>query len=292
MAHFPSRPGNAPSGNDIIKSLNGKNGDAVFIKELLSGNMPSFLKQLVPVAVTEGNNTLIYSVTPDYLSIGNDSDYFRVPLGGPDSQRVADAFGCVLPTPKMSDQIWKAAKVKLAPKPLPTDKMTDVGTFDHHNQIIQKQLEDSGHKAGELVAGSKKDVVVSNDLINGRLGIHGLHDQSGKAIQGGGLSKHDSNYKDYSSGTRLVDRAAILNGQRVDLVKDVLQNPEYAYLVNNGVLTNVAYNYKDKPVKPSDKAPEQMVASNTPALPKAETNASGRMQILDRINKFLEKLSV
>ena len=95
MAHFPSRPNNAASGNEIIKSLNGKSGDSVFVSELLNGNMPSFIKELVPVTISEKGNTLIYKVTPDYLSVGNDSDYFRVPLGGPDSQKVADATKCI-----------------------------------------------------------------------------------------------------------------------------------------------------------------------------------------------------
>lgn len=308
MANFPSRPGDALSGSQFIQSIiaSGKieQRDNLIVQEATRGNIPNFIKNLVPITVSDKGNTLIYKVTPDYLSVGDDNDYIRVPLGGPSAQRVADAFGCILPTPKMSDQIWKEAKVKLAPKPLSgttntisgktyspqqmlSGKMVDTDTFEYHNNIIEKQLQESGHKQGDLVAGSKKDVVLSNDLVPGKLAIHGLHDETGKPIQGGGLSRHDANYSDYSSGIRLVDKFAILNGRSVDLIKDVLQNPEYAGLINNGVLTNVAYQYKqDKSTQEQSK--ETMVAQNTDP----KNNLSGRVQLLERITKYLDQIKI
>lgn len=308
MANFPSRPGNALPGSQFIQSImsSGKSSqrDDLIVQELLRGNIPNFIKQLVPITISEKGNTLIYKVTPDYLAVGDDNDYVRAPLGGPAAQRVADSFGCILPTPKMSDQIWKAAKVKLAPKPLSgtnstiggktyspqqmlAGKMMDTDTFEYHNQLIQQQLQEVGHKPGELVAGNKKDVVLSNDLVPGRLAIHGLHEQSGKAIQQGGLSKHEADYRDYSHGVRLVDKIATLNGQSVDLLKDVLQNPTYAYLVNDGVLNNLAYNYKQDKTQP-ETSKDTMVAT----APEAKGTPAGRMQLLDRINKYLNNIKI
>jgi hypothetical protein len=308
MAHFPSRQNNALSGSQFIQSIisYGKSAQIsdLIVQEILKGNIPDFIKQLVPITISEKGNTLTYKVTPDYLAIGDNYDYVRVPLGGPAAQKIADAFGCILPTPKMSDQIWKAAKIKLAPKPLSVSninisgktyspqqmiagKMMDTEIFEYHNQLIQQQLKEKNHQLGELVAGSKKDVVLSNDLIPGRLAIHGMHEENGKPIQQGGLSKHNENYYDYSSGIRLVDRQATLNGKEVDMIKDILQNQQYAYLVNDGVLTNVAYNYnKDKNIIEESKDTMEASTSNM------KGTLTGRMLLLDRINKYLDSIKI
>jgi hypothetical protein len=306
MANFPGRLGDALGGNQFIQSIppqdNAKR-DNLFVQEILKGNIPNFMKQLVPVTVTERGNTLIYNVMPDYLALGNDSDYVRVPLSAPSAQKVADAFGCTLPTAKMSNQIWQAASAKLPPKPMSgrtstiggktyspqeflKSKMTDTDSFAEHNRLIQEQLAE--HKPGELVAGHKKDVVISNQLSTrpDKVAIHGLHNTKGQAIQGGSWG-HDINYRDYSHGIRLIDRKATLNGKSVDLVKDVLQNPEFAYLVSDeGALKFTSYSYKkdkDSPVS-TDTAVATKTEQYSPDKPKG-----GREQFLGRIDDFLSQ---
>lgn len=314
MANFPSRPGNALGGSEFIQSItqgDSTQRDSWIEKEILKGNIPDFLKRLVAITVTEKNNTLIYNVTPDYLSLGNDTDYIRVPLGASSAQKIADAFGCTLPTAKMSNQIWQAAAAKLPPKPMSgltsniggktytpqqflQKKMTDTDSFAEHNRLIQEQL--SGHELGDLVAGHKKDVVLSNQLASrpDKVAIHGLHNTNGQAIQGGSWG-HDIGYRDYSHGIRLVDRQAKLNGKPVDLVKDIFQNPQYAYLVSDeGALQFTSYKYKKdgtEPVVPKEDG--TMVASNTPEQEYTPGKPqSGRMQFLQRIDQFLDGLKV
>jgi hypothetical protein len=311
MATFPGRSGDALGGNQFIQSIapgdNAKRDDLI-IQELLKGNIPNFLRQLVSVTVTEKNNTLIYNVMPDYLALGSDTDYIRVPLSAPSAQKVADSFGCTLPTAKMSNQVWQAAAAKLPPKPMsgrtstiggktysPQDflksKMTDTDSFAEHNRLIQEQLAE--HKPGELVAGHKKDVVISNQLASrpDKVAIHGLHNTKGQAIQGG-FWGHDINYRDYSHGIRLIDRKATLNGKPIDLVKDILQNQEFAYLVSDeGALKFTSYSYKKD--KDSPVAPPQDSAVATKTEPGQEYTPDkpkgGREQFLGRIDDFLSQ---
>jgi hypothetical protein len=307
MANFPERPSDSLGGSQFMQSLGAKdntNRDNLIVKEILRGNIPPFFRKFVPVTITEKNNTLVYNVSPDYLCIGDDNDYTRAPLGAPAAQRIADVFGCTLPTAKMSNQIWKAAGAKLAPKPMSyrtstisgktynpqeflKSKMTDTDSFAEHNRVIQEQL--AGHAPGELVAGHKKDVVISNQLASrlDKVAIHGLHNTKGQAIQGGSWG-HDLAYRDYSHGIRLVDLTATLNGKPVSLVKDIMQNKEYAYLVSDeGALQFTSYNYKKDPTDavPQDSA----VAAKTPREYTPNKPKPGRLQFLDRMQEFLDQ---
>ena len=85
------------------------------VAEVLAGNVPPFLRQLVPVHVSAGNVKASFFVAPDYLAIGSDDDYFLAPLTPLAAQAIADRLDCVLPTPKMVDDIYESATVKLAP---------------------------------------------------------------------------------------------------------------------------------------------------------------------------------
>ena len=49
-------------------------------RKLKAGNVPPFLRKLVPVSVSAGNVKATYFVAPDYLAIGSDDDYFLTPL--------------------------------------------------------------------------------------------------------------------------------------------------------------------------------------------------------------------
>lgn len=298
MSNFPSRPTTALPGSVFINKIGNLGAssqrDDLIVKEIISGNFPNFLRNLAPITIKEGNNILTYKVIPDYLSVGSDDDYIRVPLGGPAAQKIADAFDCILPTPKISDQIWKNAKVKLAPAPLSnkskvdigdktytqsqflSGKMQDTDTFKYHNQVIQNQL--SKYNPGDLVAGHKKDVVISKDREKGKLGLYGLHDESGKPIQSS-LSPHTANYSDYSSGIRLVDRKAVLNGNQVDLI-DILSNPQLAGLISNkGAMTNFSYKEDQSAPKSQNK---QTVNQDSDAYE----------EIFKKINEYLKKLNI
>lgn len=205
----------------------------------------------------------------DMFSIGADDDFVRVPLAGPTAQLIADAFGALLPTPRMSDLIWRAAHVKLAPQAM--DAAADSGKamlgipfFEQHNAMIEQQ------RAGRigLVAGHKKDVALMNFLLTKptpRVGIYGWHQLSGIPIQGMGTTHELEWYSDYSHGARFIAPRMRLDGAEV-AVLDVLRNASTASLLSHeGVLQFLRYDTSglsgfrpagDVVVEPGGPAPE------------------------------------
>ena len=88
--------------------------------QVKAGNVPPFLRKLLPVDVAAGTVKASYFVAPDYLAIGSDDDFFLTPLTPLTAQAIADRLDCVLPTPKMVDDIYANATVKLKPElPIP-----------------------------------------------------------------------------------------------------------------------------------------------------------------------------
>ena len=110
-----------------------------------------------PPASAEGKtNTATFYVTPDYLAIGSDEDYFLIPISPNTAQRIADALHCSLPTPKMVDEIYAAAEVKLAPSPIPPSAaMTTVPVFSNHNATVRAQRAEQLESAPARRAGRR-----------------------------------------------------------------------------------------------------------------------------------------
>jgi pimeloyl-ACP methyl ester carboxylesterase len=195
--------------------------EAFIEKEILSGNVPNFLRKLSPLTITDigagGTNIVTIYVTPDYLALGSDEDYLLMPMTPATAQRLADATDCLLPTRKMSDAIYASADVKLPPQPLPPGPtMTTVPVFVQHNDIVRTQRAETlkTHPLGALVAGNKKDVVITPRLATAtnKAAIYGWHRTNGVAIQPLYLG-HTAAWVDYSHGTRLVSKALLLTGR-------------------------------------------------------------------------------
>jgi len=249
---LPPRPVNALAGREFasrIKTLSLADREQLILRQILSGNVPGFLRHLCPVRVTnlvEGRtNSATFFVTPDYLCVGTDDDFFFTPMTPATAQRIADQLDCALPTRKMVDQIYRAAEVKLAPVPIPPSAaMTTVPVFLAHNDLIwtQRRAFLTTHPLGALVAGDKKDVVISRRLatLNGRVAIYGWHRTNGIPIQPLYLG-HSSAWVDYSQGIRLVQQRMILNGTTTT-VAQVLADPKPSSLLSDeDVITNSQY---------------------------------------------------
>jgi hypothetical protein len=235
---IPPRPADALGGRAFMKSvaeLSPSKREAAIRDELLRGNVPVFLRRFVTIhtlAMTgdDVEVTAAYDVAPDYLAIGSDEDFVRVPVTPMTAQAVADAFGCTLPTRKMVDDIYSQAEVKLAPLPL-TEERTAVVTFLQHNGLIEWQRQDK--PLGALVAGIKKDVVITNRLKEkpNRVAIYGWHRLNGQPIQPL-YTGHVSTYVDYSHGVRLVRKAMRADGE-LTTVDAVLADPGLAALLSD-----------------------------------------------------------
>lgn len=238
----PRRKGDAPGAHSFmasVQSIDGVKRDQQVLREILKGNMPRFLRNLVPVDVSgragDGRDVRItLCVTPDYLALGSDRDYVRVPLGLRAATRIGEEFNMILPTPRMVDMIYRAAAVRLSPQPMtPGPQMTSTAYFMRHNDTVEAQRQSAGVAPGTLISGHKKDVVLTTRLASnrGKVAIYGWHRRNGRPIQP--LSTvHGAGYADYSHGVRLVSRTAFLDGRAVDL-QSLMADPRYAGLLSN-----------------------------------------------------------
>lgn len=230
-----------------MQSLAGLDREArerAVLRELIRGNIPDFLRHLVPITVeatdTEGRkHTAVYQVMPDYLAIGSDRDFVRIPMNPHTAQAFCDAFGFVLPTPKMADDVWRAAVSKIVPQPL-TEARDDPRTFLTHHRMIEEQI--AGQYLGELRAGHKKDVVITNRLNErpNRIAIYGWHFPSGDPIQPL-TTVHVDWYVDYSHGIRPVLGTILVDGADMPY-EQLLRDPKlHVVLSNEGVMPVARY---------------------------------------------------
>jgi hypothetical protein len=200
--------------------------------QLSSGNVPDFLRSYVDVSTTHGNHTVVFHVLPDYMAIGSDDDFVRIPMWAPTAQKVADLTSASVPTRKMVDLIWHAAAVKIAPQPIPPSASMQSNAYVlSEQQKIEAEL--AGKPRGELVAGDKKDLVITNLLAAhpDRVAIYGWHELNGQPIQPLTVV-HGATYADYSHGVRLVGLNVTLDGQPARL-DDILRDPALAPILSD-----------------------------------------------------------
>ena len=250
--HLPPRAPNAPGGSVLaarLATLSLTEREEIIRREILNGNVPDFYRQFCPVNVTNEfngqTNTATFYAAPDYLEVGSTEDYLLIPVSPNTAQFIADQLNCVLPTPKMVDAIYAAAAVKLTPSPIPPSAaMTTVAVFAQYNETIRRQRMAwlAQYPLGALVAGHKKDVVISARLahVAHKVAIYGWQQTNGVPIQPL-FTGHTSAWVDYSHGIRLVLRKLTVNGQPA-IIPAMLANPRLCGLLSGeGVITNASY---------------------------------------------------
>jgi len=195
------------------KSKVGPEREKLVLEAALKQGKP---KNLVPIKVAlPDGGSVEYSVMPDYITI----DGVRVMLSGQTAQKIADAFGMVLPTRQMSKQIYNAADGKAFVTPFSASGFTDangkywsakefalnkIGDADgsiQFNQNIDKAFE--GKPDVKLKAGFMKDITQPSN--ENKLGLYGLYYKD-KPIQDTISTPHDIKYhNEYASSFRGVD---------------------------------------------------------------------------------------
>jgi len=233
---FPGRS-SYTTGADFYKqaaAMKWKERDSLVLYEIFKGNLPSFLKKFTSVKISGIDSSsgkkvhLVFYAAPDYLSVGTDKDWARVNITPQAAQQIADNINCFLPTRKMVDDIYKAAKIKLEPVPMYAFR-DSTPTMYHHHLIIEGQRK----KRKGLIAGIKKDVVISGKLIHDskpdRVAIYGWHKPDGQPIQPL-YTGHINWWVDYSQGIRFIYRKIKLNGKWVDYM-DILKNKSLKHLI-------------------------------------------------------------
>lgn len=246
----------ALSGSEFSKSLRDtaitlEDREKIIFEQVRSGNIPDFYRKLVEikdtVALDGAIHTIRYYVTPDFIAIGSNDDYFYCPMKPQLAQKVVSLLKCSLPTGKISDKIYQNAVVKMVPEPIPpSPQMVTIPVFEKHNSLVntQRKLSLARHPLGSLVAGNKKDVVISNKIYNDkgalRVVIYGWHKPDGKAIQPL-YNGHSTIHVDYSHGIRMVQNKVWVDGKKTSLQKVLVSETLSSLLSDEGVIKFPVY---------------------------------------------------
>ena len=225
--------------------------EKIIYREIRTGNIPNFYRKLTEIKDTifngENIHTISYYVSPDFLAIGSDEDYFYCPMRPQLAQKVANLLKCSLPTRKISNCIYQNAEVKMSPQPIPPSKeMITVPVFEKHNLLVgtQRKVSVQEHPLGSLVAGNKKDVVVSNKIFNQkgqlRVVIYGWHKPDGNAIQPL-YNGHSTLHVDYSHGIRMIQNKVWIDGKKTTIQKVLASQPFHSLLSDEGMITRPFY---------------------------------------------------
>lgn len=238
---LPPRAANALTGSQFwsaVAHMSAPQREQAIQEQILNGNVPEHLRQMKPLALqAEGSGETLHAtayVTPDYLAIGSSDDYVLVPMSPITAQAIADGTGTTLPTRKLVDLIYQQADITLRPRPQPPGpQMTSIADYARHDNTIREQRSHAGARPGDIIAGHKKDVVITPRLDQKprSVAIYGWHQPEGNRIQS--LSTvHENTYADYSHGVRLVSPTLMINGVPHATV-DVLRHPEWSKLLSD-----------------------------------------------------------
>ncbi len=221
--NIPPRPEDAMTGSEFMQSVMNltfeEREDRIF-EEISKGNIPDFLRTLTTIESNFSDadgvvHKVNYEVMPDYLAIGSDEDFCRIPMGPITAQKLADLFGAAMPTRKLVDNIYVNSEIKLAPVTYPwSDESVKVSKFVQHNSDIEDQRRAANAVLGQLVGGIKKDVVLSNRIVDpskpNHVVIYGWHQLNGEPIQPL-YNGHLNTYVDYSHGIRFINSEMLID---------------------------------------------------------------------------------
>ena len=251
--NIPPRKPDAETGSAFMKRITPmplKEREDEIYRAVSSGNIPDFLRNTVTIngAFADSAGTIhqvSYEAMPDYLAVGNNGDFCRIPMNPYTAQKLADRFGGSLITAKISNYIFEMAQLKLSPfnyKPIGNANELVI-RFEEHNSQIEKQLAELGGKPGQLVAGIKKDVILSSRIAAqpGKVVIYGWHKPDSQPIQPV-YSGHVYWYVDYSHGVRLVNNQILIDG-KPRLLSEILKDPVLFRIFSdeNKPMTKVGY---------------------------------------------------
>jgi hypothetical protein len=236
---IPPRPADAMTGTQFaekIKNLPVDKREKAILEEIEKGNIPESMRTLEPVTVRRaGQDGKVREVTTyvmrDYVCIGSDKDYLRVPLLPSTAQRIADKMGCSLPTRTMVNDIHQNATRKSAFQPLHgTDayRASGRGLVDH-----DRKVDDSfSHLGGDGIAsGHKKDIIIP--APKGKVALYGGFWADGNPVHDFRSHAHSDGYQDYSHGARMVSTTVYVDGRPMPM-EEVLRDPNLAPLLSEG----------------------------------------------------------
>ncbi len=215
---------------------------------ILEGNVPTPMKHFrkivfrTPVVdsveILKKRHTIEMWVLPDYLTIGTDESFVRIPMGPLAAQRIADSLNCILPTTYLVDRVAEVAEghLDIFPfRPLDNRNSQPIVFQDSHN-VIQALYKAKGYRFGQFISGLKKDVVLTYKILTqpgweSYEAIYGWHHPDGRAQQPLFI-RHGNFYVDYSHGIRLICRTIKVDGKEMD-AREILESPQLYRLLSD-----------------------------------------------------------
>lgn len=251
IPYFQNKPVATLSGRDFMESIDTvefwKREDMI-TDAILAGEMPSVLKSFQKIVFTTPvvdsvevlrvPHKVEMLVTCDFLSVGSDEDFVRMPMGPLAAQQIADSLGCILPTTYMVDRIAEASEghIDIFPfRPLGGRNMMPI-VFQDSDNAIKALYKAKGYEFGQLISGLKKEVVLtykiqSREEMNKYEAIYGWCHPDGR-VQQPLFVRHGNFYVDYSHGIRLVSRTVVVDGKKCD-AKEILESPQLYRLLSD-----------------------------------------------------------
>jgi hypothetical protein len=283
---IPARPSNSITGSQFmnnVKSLTFQDREDSIYSEISKGNIPDFLRNQIMVCDTVKDasgvtHIIYYEVLPDYLAIGSNDDYCRVPIGPITAQKLALLFGANLPTSKLVDNIHKNSTLRLFPVFYPwSDTSTMVIRFVQHSHAVDSERVAANGILGELTDGAQKDVVLSNLITDptrpNHVVIYGWYYPQGDSFIQPLTNIHNNGYADYSHGIRLINNEVLVDSV-IMTVPQILKDPVlYKILSNeNGPMTQPSYLTDSSiPVKPKSFGIKSMGSNELQIIIKPDT---------------------
>lgn len=208
------------------------------VEAILAGDVPDSLRFFKQIRYERLGHTVDFWTLPDYLAIGTNDDFIRMPMGIISSKKVAAALGCTLPTTFLVDRINDVAQgaLDIFPfRPLGSRNQQPI-VFQDHNNALKALYKAKGYHFGQFISGLKKDLVLTwyQDRIPAyakNIAIYGWHHPDGHPQQPLFL-RHGNFYSDYSHGTRLIWNEILIDGQPYALDK-VMRDPILFRLVSD-----------------------------------------------------------
>lgn len=191
-------------------------------------------------------------VLPDYVAIGTNDDYVRMPMGPLAAQRIADALDCTLPTTYLVDRIAEASEghIDIFPfRPLGSRNCQPI-VFQDSNNAINALFKAHGYHFGQFISGLKKDIVITYKIMtlteyDRNVAIYGWHHPDGRAQQPL-FVRHGNFYVDYSHGVRLIYNKVKIDGVEYN-IREILESPELYRLLSDEPMHLTQASYAGKP---------------------------------------------
>jgi len=196
-----------------------------------------------PVRVSE---RLTVNVTTDAIRWGDSEESIRLAGSLSLCQRMADHVGGMLLTGVVADASWSGSDVQIDPMPMPISSKTSALIEQH--DAIEKKLD--GRRG--IVTAWKNWTISKAAFATGRATNYGWHvegeaasykgiklyptvSDSGARVIQGFASAHSALHADYSQQCRIMKRAAMLDGKRVDLA-ELITGPQADLISHEGPL--------------------------------------------------------